>query len=337
MQFRVWSLTAALALAAGSAHANQTFKDWWAACDNTRDCAAFGFSDQEREETAFLKLTRGPGAADQVHARIAVDAPPGAWSLSVDGKPVAAPRRAEEAAESYTVLDLTPADGSALVAAAANGSWLEVSAGGKTIARISLAGSSAALRWIDDQQQRAGGVTALVARGTRPASAVPPAPLPPLVGAASAAPQQGLPDKPPRAVAALMKDCDEDIAALGEAPVVGRLAPGLVMWAPLCSRGAYNLVYSFTLLDEKTGAARPLPIAYAGGRESTTELMNVSYDADTQTLSNFEKGRGLADCGAGNVWVWDGKSFAAVEQSLMGECRGVPPSEWPTVWRTRQP
>ena len=69
------------------------------------------------------------------------------------------------------------------------------------------------------------------------------------------------------------------------------------------------MIYSFFVVDEK-GAARPLPIRYADTSEATTELMNVSYDAATQTLYNFEKGRGLGDCGATNTWVWDGKGFA---------------------------
>jgi hypothetical protein len=133
---------------------------------------------------------------------------------------------------------------------------------------------------------------------------------------------------------ALMGDCDDDIATLEIAPIAARLSPDLTLWAPLCTRGAYNMIYSFAVVDAK-GAARRLPIRYASSAETTTELMNVDYDPATRTLSNFEKGRGLGDCGAVNTWVWDGKAFAPTAQDLMGECRGVSPDDWVTTWRTR--
>ena len=34
-------------------------------------------------------------------------------------------------------------------------------------------------------------------------------------------------------------------------------------------------------------------------------------------------------------WTPDGKGFAATAQDLMGECRGVPPDDWPVSYRTR--
>ena len=333
MTAKVLALTGAATLLASPALANETFKDWWVTCDNTRQCAAFGFAGEAYEMSGYLKVARGAGAADEPAARIVMDGKAGPWSLAIDGRALASVTARDEDGERASA-ELTAGQAKALIAAAANGKALQVTAGGKSLGAISLAGSSAALRWMDDKQKRAGTVTALVAKGASPASAVPPAPAPPLVQAAPAMSQAGLAAKLPRSVAAMMKDCDDDIATLEIEPVSGRLSPGLTLWAPLCTRGAYNMIYSFFVVDEK-GAARPLPIRYADTAEATTELMNVSYDAATQTLYNFEKGRGLGDCGATNTWVWDGKGFVATAQDLMGECRGVPPDDWPVSYRTR--
>ena len=334
MTAKVLALTGAATLLALPALANETFKDWWVTCDNTRQCAAFGFAGEAFEMSGYLKVARGAHAAEAAQAKLVMEGPPGPWALSVDGKALATVTAASEDGDGRAAAALTPAQSAAVLAAAANGKALQVAAAGKPIGAISLAGSSAALRWMDDQQKRAGGVTALVAKGPAPASAVPAPPAPPLVQAAPAMSQAGLAAKLPRSVAAMMKDCDDDIATLEIEPVSGRLSPGLTLWAPLCTRGAYNMIYSFFVVDEK-GAAHPLPIRYADTAEATTELMNVSYDAATQTLYNFEKGRGLGDCGATNTWVWDGKGFVATAQDLMGECRGVPPDDWPVSYRTR--
>ena len=333
MTAKVLALTGAATLLALPALANETFKDWWVTCDNTRQCAAFGFAGEAYEMSGYLKVARGSGAADQPAARIVMDGKAGTWNLAIDGRPLASVTARDEDGERASA-ELTAGQAAALIAAAANGRALQVAAGGKSLGAISLAGSSAALRWMDDKQKRAGTVTALLAKGASPASAVPPPPAPPLVQAAPAMSQAGLAAKLPRSVAAMMKDCDDDIATLEIEPVSGRLSPGLTLWAPLCTRGAYNMIYSFAVVDAK-GAAHRLPIRYAGSAEAATELMNVDYDPATRTLSNFEKGRGLGDCGAVNTWVWDGKAFAPTAQDLMGECRGVSPDDWVTTWRTR--
>jgi hypothetical protein len=320
-----------LAAAAPAALANETFKDWWAACDNTRQCAAFGFGGEAFEMAGYLKITRGAEPETAPEVRIVMEGKAGAWTLSVDGRPLASVTARDEDGE-RAAAELTAAQASALIAAAANGEALQVSAGGKPLGAISLAGSSAALRWMDDRQKRAGTVTALVAKGRAPASSMPPPQPTPVVQTAPPVSQDGLSARTPRAVSALMKDCDDDIATLEVEPLVARLSPGLTLWAPLCTRGAYNMIHSFFVMDAK-GVARPLAIRHPGSDDAVTELMNVSYDAKTRTLYNFEKGRGLGDCGASNAWVWDGKAFVPTSQDLMGECRGVPPDDWPVTYR----
>lgn len=323
-----------LGLTAGPAAAvDAGFKDWWVACDNARECAAFGFSEDAFEGRAFLKLARGAGAADPPTVEIMTELQAPAWTVRVDGKPIAGLAGLKRQDDRVR---LTPVQSAALVSAIANGARLDVVGGGET-SEVSLAGSSAALRWLDDQQKRAGTVTALVAKGAKPASAVPPAPPLPLVRAGAPVSQSGLPTRLPKPVQALVTECDDDIAERFEAePIIARLSPGVVLYAPLCSAGAYNLIHTFILADEQGRGAHPANIRYANGEGPTSDLMNVDFDPATQTLSNFEKGRGIGDCGSANTWIWTGKSFEPTGQSLMGECRGVAADDWPIVFRSRE-
>ena len=90
MRAKVLALAVLLAASAGAAEANETFKDWWTTCDNTRDCAAFGFSELSDEVMGYLKVTRAAAADAQPAAKIAIYADDGPWTLSVDGRFIAA-------------------------------------------------------------------------------------------------------------------------------------------------------------------------------------------------------------------------------------------------------
>lgn len=333
MRGTILALGLAFGLAASSASAADAgFKDWWAACDNARECAAFGFSEDAFEGRAFLKLTRGGAAADAPAIEIMTELKAPAWTVRVDGKPVAG---LSGLTRQDDRVHLTPVQSAALVAAIANGAKLDVTGGGET-AQVSLAGSSATLRWLDDQQKRAGTVTALVAKGAKPATSVPPAPPLPLLQAAAAVSQKGLPTEVPKAVQALLVECEADIAARTQIePIIARLSPGVILYAPPCYAGAYNITHMFILADEQGRGAHPANIRYASGEGPTSELMNVDFDPASQTLSNFEKGRGVGDCGSANTWVWTGKSFEPTDEMRMGECRGVPADDWPVTFRTR--
>lgn len=332
MRAMILGLGAAWAVGTGACAADAEFKDWWAACDNTRDCTAFGFADDANFDTrAYLKLTRGAGRNDAPMIEVVGQLEAKTWRLQLDGKPVAG---VPALPKDDDRIKLSEAQSAALAAAIANGSKLEVVAGEET-APISLAGSSAALRWLDDQQKRAGTVTALVAKGPKPADGVPAPPPLPVIRAAAAVSQSGLPSKVPASVLAVMTDCDEEVLKRDDTdPIIARLSPGMVLYAPLCTMGAYNFVHIFVTADEKGRNPKVLNIRYADGSASDGMLMNVDFDPDSQVLSNFEKGRGLGDCGSGNSWVWTGQAFVQTDQALMSVCKGVISDDWPTVFRS---
>lgn len=337
--FRVWA-AASLAAASltGVARAETaSFKDWTAVCDNIRDCTAFGFSPESPEavETmGYVKVERGPGRlATPLITITTYQQERVPWRIAVDGRVVASVTPAPSPDDDQASVELTPEQARAVLGATRNGQKLTVSAGSGTTV-ISLAGSAAALRWIDERQKRVGTTTALLAVGRKPATAVPP-PLPrPLVRAAAPVSQAGLPQKLPASVKARLKTCDDDIDSLGIDPIVARLSAGVILWGPVCSRGAYNIIYSFLLSDERGGNVRPAVIPFET-RETTDSLMNADFDPKSQTLTNFDKGRGLGDCGAETTWVWDGRAFRLAEQTLMPECRGVLAGDWPSSFVSR--
>lgn len=329
------------AATAGAAKADSgSFGDWSVVCDNTRTCTALGFGDlDEMGSTGHIAIRR-EGVADAAPRARLVTAGQGEASLSlaIDGRVpeglAGLPARNAPEDPERRVTDLTAEQTQALLAGLINGGSLAVREAGRPVLQVSLSGSSASLRFMDDRQKRAGTLTALVAKGAKPASAVPPPPPPPSLAAAPAARQVGLPSAVPQAIAARLNGCDEDIAELGLEPDVARLGQDRLFWAVACSRGAYNVVYRLFLTDGAGRAAEPLRLTYPSG-EVAEEVMNVQYDAETRSLTNFDKARGLGDCGAITTWRWTGQGFVLAEQTLMPECRGVLPEAWPLSYRSR--
>lgn len=335
-------LAAAAAMWADGARAAQaTFKDWTVVCDNIRNCTAFGFPEEGAETQAFLKIERAARADAAPRVTVAVDggAQAGqAWSLRIDDREIVGGLKAKPGEEdSFGRAPLTPAQGRSLIAALANGTGLAVKPGSGAGATISLAGSSAALRWMDEQQKRAGGVTALVAKGPAPAASVPPPPAIPLIRHGPVPSQAGVGDTLPKSVRARFgEDCDKDLSADLRDPISARLAPGVILWGDVCSNAAYQSVYSLFLSDEAGGHVRPVALEDGRGGVMDNQIIGVGFDIETLTLSSFYKGRGIADCGEGDSWIWDGKAFRLSDQSVMSECRGLPPEEWPVSFVSRQ-
>ena len=331
MKAMILGLLGAL-MATGAQAASRSFQDWTVVCDNTRECSAFGFSEDSVGDRPFLHVRRLAAAGAPPLIRLVLvgeSGPATPWAVQVDGRPV--PGVAPQAEGDADVV-LTPAQALALLAAIRDGQRLTLAPGRSDVL---LTGAAAALRWMDDQQRRAGTVTALVAKGAKPASTVPAPPPVPLVRPGPVVSQANLPDKaPPGMRSRLGEDCDAQ-QRQDFSPIVARLSPGVILYGELCYLGAYNEIYAFMLADEQGGHIRRAQIPNLDG-SATHLLMNVSFDAETQTLSNFEKGRGIADCGGVNSWIWDGKAFRISDQIEMPACRGLSAEDWPVLFRSRR-
>ena len=326
----VVAAAAGVARATPAAEGAATFKDWTVVCDNLRNCEADGFAADDVEKPAVLRLIRGGAPGAPASAEIVLLGDVGEingkpLALAIDGRPVLTVRAGDNASAKLADAQVGP-----LLGAARNGTALSIRLEDKEVGVVSLAGMVAALRLVDDQQKRAGTVTAMVAKGSGPLSAVPPQPALPVVRRAPAVAQTGLPAKPPAGVKALMAkaDCDTDQDSASE-PEVHRLSADKVLWQVPCWSGAYNYSSLFVIVDNKGGGARLAPLDGADDGMA----VNAAYDPKTRLLGAYNKGRGVGDCGESSEWAWTGEVFALTNAASMPVCRGQ--ADWPTSFQAK--
>lgn len=331
-----------LATMATAADEPKTFRDWMAGCDNVKTCTAISLPPETAETVAYLRLERpaGPEGATQLLLRVRGEwkKPPATLQLKLDGAAFPAGSKPLPVTVDGDVVTLTfsAEDTAALIEAARKATKLTVTAPGLS-GSISLAGSVAAMLWIDEQQGRLGTGTALVRKGTN--ATVPPAPALPVVTATPAPPMldmKAAKQQAERLRAELKKrspaSCEDDAA---EGDSAWSLGDKRMLVALACSRGAYNLSSSFFIMPENEPAkATPLRFADGDGNDGN-ELTNASFDPRTGHLAFFAKGRGIGDCGVSGGYAWNGKDFVRTELAMMGECRGIAPEDWITLYRSQ--
>lgn len=351
-------LLAVVGLSAGPASAEiKSFRDWTAACDNQRACSAYGF-DADAVGGAYLRIERGGAPDAAIRITVAVDVQDGGkFKLAFDdpavaglpGDAIAGATNQDDELKRLQVFD--PPAVATLLASLRKAKKLivtRIDPPGATpsdplTTAISLDGYAAAMLWIDDQQKRVGTVTAAIRPGDKPAAAIPPLPAQPVVTAAKAT-GGAKPDakKVPAVVLAKAREVCDTTEHFTEAEDATRLDGGNVMyWFP-CKEmsGAYN--YFYALLVAAPG--KPVRVAdfktprELGGKDSDTieTNMNPSFDDASRTLVLFNKGRGMGDCGSFSEWVWDGAAFRMISSKDMSDCKGVPMSDWPTLFRAER-
>lgn len=318
----------------------KTFGAWVVACDNIKHCEMTSIwpDDNQPEEGSpydqvSVSIDRAAGPAGGFSVEIQLPGNSGSDRLQVSterGFSIwAAPKN--------DLLRFSGAQAAQIVAAMIDGTDLRVGSEVDVTGMASLKGSAAALRFIDAEQGRAGTVTAAVAKGVKPAGAVPASPALPKIGhirpAGAAAPFS------PAMRKALDKasDCGSVYeGGTGELPEAEAhaLGGGKTLVLLPCGSGAYNFSTEPYILASGTQpvlAKFDSPPGFTeadGGRPS---LVNASFDTKTGRLDSYSKGRGLGDCGSMEAYVWDGAMFRLIEARTMPECRGS--VNWLTVWR----
>jgi hypothetical protein len=312
----------------------KTFRDWTVGCDNVLSCHATSLMPEEGEWEDVLGLSvkrdAGPAGAPVISLLGTGDAA----ALAADGKRL--PLRLGPGDEELRVI---AADTTAAIEAFRSARQLTVLDGeGKALGRISLAGLSAALLYIDDRQQRVGTATALARSGTKPASAVPPAPAIPMVRSAAAAQRMPLEVDAAR-IAALRKDSEctpeePDHPAYGVEQLPLDADHTLILLG--CGAGAYNTT-EIPYVARRHGRIVDVQIAAFDHEPTSGErppmLVNAGWAADEGLLTSFAKGRGIGDCGVGSDYAWDGARFRLVNQIEMGTCRGS--LDYIRTWQAR--
>lgn len=348
-------------LCVGSAGAEEkVFRDWFAACDNVRNCSALAIK-ADTFARAYVRIDRDCAPKATPRIAVFVDIEKGERfrlafdDLTTDGLPDS-PITSTVARTEYGSEIWPDEDGRMKVEITAIEPFLAAlrKVGKITVERIdekkpaepievSLAGASASLLWMDEQQRRLDSVTALVRRGKKPVSAVPCPPPPPVVREVK--PSAGPVSKafPPAVAAKLSEACaDEDDDSFGaEIGEAAHLNSNLLLYRFKCHNlsGAYNPSSAFVIAPiDNPAAARlvefPLPPDQRGnGKATTHQLSWADYNAKTLTLQSIALAHGPGDCGYTYEWVWNGKTFRLTEYRSMPICAGLTPKDWPVVYR----
>lgn len=315
-----------------------TFTDWTVGCDNGLACQAVALmADGSYENSLSLVITRPAGAGAPLAIEMSgFTTKADRYRVVIDGK-VAQTGNMQVGSETIKVSGL---DALKLARAMAKGKAMRLIDGsGADLGAASLAGASAALRYIDAEQGRASSRNAVVAIGPKMAMAK--KVVLPVITAKKIAPTDMLPDASALVALSESSPCaaerfgsTQDTAfSLGAGPG-GPQALVLLN----CGAGAYNFSSGVYIGQaDKSGKWTFAPAAFdygAGGFSEDSKipiLVNADWDAATQTISSYAKGRGIGDCGSSETYLWDGTAFRLTSAAAMDECRGS--LDWIPVWR----
>ncbi|WP_343732937.1 DUF1176 domain-containing protein [Duganella sp.] len=318
-------------LIAFSAQAQQfTFKDWALACDNTRHCEAVGYQAEDAAQPVTLWLGRDAGGNAAVVARIDAQFDQddtGPYTIRAGKTVVSGIAQGELTAAQVALLLPALKDAEVALVSDPRHRW-----------ELSLAGLKAALLKIDDLQGRVGTVTALSRPGARPASAVPAALPAPLLRAVSVpAPRASDAKLLPAILNALRDaDCEADAppADSGRNSEIARLSASEMLVFQECMRGAYQSVYAIWRVSDKP-PYKAVRIMLPNAEGKLDDMLTEPY-FDKGVLGSFAKGRGLADCGTSDQWLWTADGFKLKESSIGPMCRGMPGGGFMLrLWTTR--
>ncbi|WP_406852287.1 DUF1176 domain-containing protein [Brevundimonas sp. BH3] len=310
------------------------FRDWTAICDNINNCVAYAPAEGDTGYV-MVKMEAGPEAKPLVHAD-SYALPNDGWrmQLTIDGRSFVGEGVQEGDKRTVTTF---PQSSDTLIAAIGNSTTMTLSSADKTTP-VTVSGAAAALLWIDERQGRTGTTTALIGNGDRPASAVPTPPSAPTVVRVPAISQENLPRTMPASVLANehLKQCNDlnrEAITANQNWTVYRLGTETLLWSIPCGFGAYNAMESYFTSSPDGSNVQSLSLPSSRGPQEI--LVNSEFDSQTNTLSAFSKSRGPGDCGQIAKWVWNGNSFAIVQENTMEDCLGMHSDLWPSTWRAR--
>lgn len=325
------ALLLAATLASASAAETRTFGAWTATCDAAHDCRAEALADAGAEgvPATFEIARRAQGTYWTIgfEGRIA----PGAESpvnVTIDGETsIFEGRYARGAYDRLNRVFLFGDGAQPLLDALVAGTGLDLgylTGEGQTImAGFSLEGLAAALLFIDEQQGRIGAERVAYA---------PPEDLTPV--------SPGHEAIVPPALLLGHRDsgiCDplEDLSFGSEILVAPVDEQASVYFLP-CTEGAYNQAYVAYIMQPDSDFMDEILFARfseALGWQGTRYLYNPELDLSTLTLTAFELGRGIGDCGARGVWRWHEYGFKLLAFSVRDDCAFEgEPGKFPIVY-----
>jgi hypothetical protein len=319
----------ALALAAAGPGEERRFGDWVVTCDNVSRCEASSLLPEGTDEPENARAARDAGPAGAMTLSFETNARAnGVIGIWIDQRQMGSGVLRDGA------VTLTGEAAEGMARAMAGGKLLTLRSGRRVMSRYSLAGSSAMLRYIDAEQGRAGGVTALVAKGPKSAAAVPPArPLPRVTATRPFKGKPVLLDAAALRALAAEGDCAADTPVK---PGFFRLDARATLVMVPCRLGNRDETHlAFVLRDGKAVAAR---FDFAPARTDGVPFdppgkprTIANYDWSGGTLSEQPHPRGPGACGTAQDWVWDGTQFRMIRTYRLGVCDRL--GVWLTAYR----
>ena len=357
-------VAAALVLAASAAQAEDSkpvewiapevseFSDWSVACDNIRDCTAVSVSrafvaridTTDPGDYALPMLWVKRAAGPQAQTRVFVDTT--VWGEVGAGEGPASlhiytPCDGDCTSRAYRLLWLEPGryelaqgDVAAFLAESTTTSRAATRfADGRMHGIITTAGLTAALRYIDEAQERRGSVTAIFAKGPKPASAVPPPPRRPHVRVlrGEEVTAQGPPAIETAVLAAAAQHCpDAPVDSPDPASVRFRLANGQFLWGLACSAD-HHTPRRLWLIETSAGGIAPflMPRPEQGRAPEMPLLPNSDFDPRSGLITAYSDGK----CGWRRRWGWTGDAFVMIDAVEMPACHGIPLHQWLQTYR----
>lgn len=321
----------------------KTFKDWAVACNNVRTCTALALLPEDGENAPALWATLHFSRSGKPNALPELSL---IWTdAELPEKAIGKPILLRMGKDNLSIGKLTPqqqktgniripaASATKLLAGLPKAETLEVTLAGQT-QPISLNGLNATLLYIDEQQQRLGTNSALLRKGNKSMTAQPPAlpAIPAVLPPSTALPvPTGLPEMV-RRLAPAAQECETEQEALTDFAVALDTKHYLVGLA--CGMGAYNTNTRLFIVPKPRNRQTETTIQPAVLEQQTgNDITNLDFNAKTGILSEYNKARGLGDCGVYSEWVWDGKQFLLLKRDVMESCMGI--REFLNIWQAK--
>lgn len=300
----------------------KVFRDWAVACDNGARCQGVALMPEGGDWERFARLFVERDAAPRAPLRYRLSGGrEAAAGLAIDG--VVQPVRIVT-----DDLDMVvePQDPAAFQRALLAGRELQLQAStGGNVGIAPLAGFTAALLYMDEQQGRT---------GTRRAAAtgLPQVRMAPATGERPLA-------IPAARIRQLRRElrCEIDDVGGPDAAETAALGGGRTLVLLTCGSGAYN-VATVPLIARRDGrriridpAPFDVPLNDLEREAGRRVLVNAAWVHERRSIEDFSKARGLGDCGSRARYVWDGSRFRLALLEEMPECRGA--IDYLTTWR----
>lgn len=326
------------------------FGDWSVACDNARECTAVSVSrdylkrieSTDPGDYAMPKLWIKRRAGPNARARVFVDTSVwgevrqiGALTLHVyydcDGDCTGRAYKLKQIeAGRY---ELAPEQVAAFFAESVKTSRAATRFGnGEMHGGITTNGLTAAMRFIDESQQRRGTVTAIYAKGNKPVSAVPPEKTRVAVKVVRGE-EESIPASYDYTTLNLKRgEYCEIFGGAGNDPPIQRfkVANGQRLWSVGCgSNPHYEKRLWLIEASEGVFEVHKVPRPEQGRPAQLPILPNSDFNHGSGQITSYSGGM----CGWQRRWAWTGVAFEMVDSIEMPTCIDILPNQWLQTYR----